>query len=93
MKFHHAILEIGFEVSPPNHCVYICNENDKLTILSLYVNDILLTSNCPNMKKNTKPFLSSKFEMKDIMAANLCLRNKNFYMDKRKPLNTPVSKG
>ena len=29
LKFHQAILEIGFEVSPLDHCVYIYNENDK----------------------------------------------------------------
>jgi hypothetical protein len=65
-----------------DHCVYIYNENDKFTILSLYVDDILLTGNCPDKIKNTKLFLSSKFEMKDIGATTYVLgikitRNKN----------------
>jgi hypothetical protein len=89
LKFHQAILEIGFKVSPLDHCVYICNENDKFTILSLYVDDILLTGNYPDMINNTKLFLSSKFEMKDMGAATYVLgikitRNRNLkllYLD------------
>jgi hypothetical protein len=59
LKFHQTILEIGFEVSPLDHYVYICNENDKFTILSLYVDNILLTGNNPDMIKKTKLLLSS----------------------------------
>jgi hypothetical protein len=65
-KFHHAIIEIGFKVSLLDHCVYICNDNDKLIILSLYVDDILLIENCSEMINKTKTFLASKFEMKDM---------------------------
>jgi hypothetical protein len=57
LKFHEAIMEIGFKVSPQDHCVYIYNDNDKLTILLLYVDDILLTGNCSKMIKRTKNFL------------------------------------
>jgi hypothetical protein len=57
LKFHEAIMDIGFEVSPLDHCVYIYNDNDKLTILSLYVDDILLTRKCSEMIQRTKNFL------------------------------------
>jgi hypothetical protein len=66
LKFYKAIMEISFEVSPLDHCVYIYNDNDKLTILSLYVDDILLTGNCSKMIQRTKNFLGAKFEMKDM---------------------------
>ena len=46
LKFHEAIMKIGFKVSPLDHCVYIYNDNDKLIILPLYVDNILLTRNC-----------------------------------------------
>jgi hypothetical protein len=49
LKFHDTIMEIGFEVSQLDYCIYIYNDNDKLTILSLYINDILLTRNCSEM--------------------------------------------
>uniref|UniRef100_A0A2N9HJG1 Reverse transcriptase Ty1/copia-type domain-containing protein n=1 Tax=Fagus sylvatica TaxID=28930 RepID=A0A2N9HJG1_FAGSY len=45
----------------------------KLTLLSLYVDDILLASNSPNMMKETKFCLGSKFEMKDMGPANYVL--------------------
>lgn len=45
LKFHQAILEIGFEMSPLDHCVYIRRCYDEFTILSLYVDNILLTGN------------------------------------------------
>jgi hypothetical protein len=70
LKFYQAILENGFEVSPLDHCVYMCKNNDKLTILSLYVDDILLTGNCPYMISKTKIFLASKFEMKNMGTAS-----------------------
>jgi hypothetical protein len=76
LKFHRAILENGFKVSPLDHCVYICKNNDKLTILSLYVDDILLTRNFPDMISKTKILLASKFEMKDMDTANYVLRRR-----------------
>jgi hypothetical protein len=66
LKFHEAIIEISFKVSPLDHYVYIYNDNDKLTILSLYVDNILLTRNCSEMIQRTKNFLGAKFGMKDM---------------------------
>jgi hypothetical protein len=100
LKFYQAILENGFEVSPLDHCVYICKNNDKLTILSLYVDDILLTGNCLDMIKNTKAFLASKFEMKDMGAANYVLgikisknrKSKLLYLDQEKYMEKILKK-
>jgi len=44
-----------------------------LVILSLYVDDILLIENWPDMISKTKIFLASKFEMKDMGIANYVL--------------------
>ena len=60
------MLEIGFKMSPLDHCVYIWRCYDELTIFSLYVDDILLAGNNPDMMSKTKSFLSSRFEMKDM---------------------------
>ena len=73
LKFHQAILEIGFEMSPLDHCVYIWKCYDELTILSLYVDDILLAGNNPDMMSKTKSFLSSRFEMTDMGPATYVL--------------------
>ena len=73
LKFHQAILEIGFEMNPLDHCVYIWRCYDELTRLSLYVDDILLARNSPDMMIKTKSFLASRFEMKDMGLAT-CVR-------------------
>jgi hypothetical protein len=94
LKFHQAIFENGFKVSPLDHCVYICKKNDKLTILSLYVDDILLSKNCLDMINDTKACFASKCEMKDMGIANYVLgirisRNRNsklLYFDQEKYL-------
>ena len=73
LKFHRAILEIGFEMNPLDHCVYIWRCYDELKILSLYVDDILLAGNSLDMMIKTKSFLASRFEMKDTGLAT-CVR-------------------
>lgn len=89
LKFHQAILEIGYDVSPLDHCVYIWRCEREFAILSLYVDDILLTGNCADMLSKTKSYLGSKFQMKDMGLANYVLgiritRNRDsklLYMD------------
>uniref|UniRef100_A0A2N9F1D9 Reverse transcriptase Ty1/copia-type domain-containing protein n=1 Tax=Fagus sylvatica TaxID=28930 RepID=A0A2N9F1D9_FAGSY len=48
-------------------------DKEKLAFLSLYVDDIYLASNSPDMMKETKFCLGSKFEMKDMGPANYVL--------------------
>jgi hypothetical protein len=59
-------LDIGYEMNPLDHCVYVWRDEEKLALLSIYVDDILLASNSLNMMKETKFCLGSKFEMKDM---------------------------
>jgi hypothetical protein len=73
LKFHQAILDIGYEMSHLDHCVYVWRDKEKLALLSLYVDDILLASNSSNMIKVTKFCLRSKFEIKDMGPANYVL--------------------
>uniref|UniRef100_A0A2N9F1W8 CCHC-type domain-containing protein n=1 Tax=Fagus sylvatica TaxID=28930 RepID=A0A2N9F1W8_FAGSY len=68
-----AILDIGYEMNPLDHCVYVWRDKEKLALLSIYVDDILLASNSPDMMKETKFCLGSKFEMKDMGPANYVL--------------------
>jgi hypothetical protein len=72
--------------------------------LSLYVDDILLTENCLDMikkkKENTKAFLASKYEMKDMGAANYVLgikisrnrKSKLLYLDHEKYMEKILKK-
>lgn len=66
MTFHKAILELRYEMNRFDHYVYVWKEDAKITILSLYVDDILLDRNDLEMTNKTKTYLGSRFEMKNI---------------------------
>ena len=63
-------MDIGFEMSPLDHYVYVWRDKEKLALLSLYADDILLASNSLDMMKETKFCLGSKFEMKNMGSTN-----------------------
>ena len=56
-----------------DHCVYIKRSGGSFLILSLYVDDILLTGNNTGFLVAIKEWLSSNFEMKDMGEANFIL--------------------
>ena len=82
--FHLAMIEFGFVVNRLDHCVYIMKSGSSFTILSLYVDDILLASNDLNMIQSIKSWLNSKFEMKDMGEASYVLGIKIMRNRKRK---------
>lgn len=100
LKLHPAILQIGFEVSPLDPCVYVWKCQDILCILSLYVDDMLLAANCLDMIAKTKPYLGSMFEMKDMGEAMYVLgiritRDRDsrlLYLDQEKYLEKVLKK-
>ena len=49
-----------------DHCVYTKRDKDKFIILSLYMDDILISGNDNEFIKHIKEWLSSNFEMKDM---------------------------
>jgi hypothetical protein len=67
-KFDTYILSFGIVRSKVDHCVYSMEEGDYLIYVALYVNDMLLVKNNMDVKKEVKKQLSSKFDMKDIVA-------------------------
>ena len=67
------MIEFGFVVNRLDHCMCIMKSGSSFTILSLYVDDILLASNDLNMRQSIKSWLNSKFEMKDMGEASYVL--------------------
>ena len=55
-----------------NHCVYVKWLGKDFLILSLYVNNILLTRSDMDIIVATKGWLSSTFDMKDMGKQILC---------------------
>jgi len=73
LKFDEVIKKFGFKKNDVDSCIYVKVKGGKLIILVLYVDDILLTCNDKNMLHETKNFLSSNFDMKDLGDASYVL--------------------
>ena len=61
-----VIKKFRFKENDVDSCIYVKVKGGKLIILVLYVDDILLACNDKNMLHETKNFLSSNFDMKDL---------------------------
>ncbi|KAL2252265.1 UNVERIFIED_CONTAM: Retrovirus-related Pol polyprotein from transposon TNT 1-94 [Sesamum indicum] len=72
-KFDKTIFAFGFTVNENDKCIYCKVKGDKMIILYLYVDDILLIGSCLDIIIETKSFLKNKFEMKDMGEANVIL--------------------
>jgi hypothetical protein len=72
-KFDTYILGLGFVRSRVDHCVYSKHIGNHFIYVVLYVDDMLLVGNNMDVIKEVKSQLSSKFEMKDLGAANFIL--------------------
>ena len=68
-----TIHNFGFKENVEKNCVYTKFKNGKFIFLVLYVDDILLTSSDVSLLLETKMFLSSKFDMKDLGEASFVL--------------------
>jgi hypothetical protein len=95
-KFDTYMLGLGFTRSKEDHCVYFKLIGDHLIYLVLYVDDMLLIGNNKEIIQDVKTQLSSKFDMKDLGAANFILgmeikrdrKNKKLWLNQRKYVET-----
>ena len=67
------ITSFGFKENTIDQCIYLKFNGSKFIILVLYVDDILLASSDVGLLHETKRFLSSKFDMKDLGDASFVL--------------------
>jgi hypothetical protein len=73
LKFDETIRNFGFKENEKNNYIYEKFRNKKFIFLILYVDDILLASSYVSLLLETKRFLSSKFDMKDLGVASFIL--------------------
>ena len=69
-KFDTFIRGLGFTRSKAYHYLYFKLIGGRVIYLVLYVDDMLLVGNDKEIIQDLKTQLSSKFDMKDICAAN-----------------------
>jgi hypothetical protein len=73
IKFDEVIRSLSFSENIVDNCIYVKFKGKDFTILVLYVDDILLASSDKNMLYETKSFLSSNFDLKDLGDASYVL--------------------
>jgi hypothetical protein len=73
LKFDQVIKKFGFRENDVDNCIYMKTKGGKFIILVLYVDAILLASSDKNMLHETKGFLSSNFDMKNLGEASYVL--------------------
>jgi hypothetical protein len=83
LKFDGMIRKFRFKENVKDNCVYTKFKNGKFIFLILYVDDILLASSGVNPLLETKKFLSSNFDMKDLGEASFIL-GIEIHRDRRK---------
>jgi hypothetical protein len=71
--FNEVIKTFGFIKNQVDNCIYIKTKGSIFIILVLYVDGILLAYSDKNMLHETKGFLSSDFDMKDLGDASYVL--------------------
>ncbi len=95
-KFDTFIRGFGFTRSKADHFVYFKLIGERVIYLVLYVDDMLLIGNDKEIIQDLKTQLSSKFDMKDLGAANYILgmeikrdwAKKNIWLNQRKYVET-----
>jgi hypothetical protein len=95
-KFDTYILGLGFVRSRDDHCVHSKQASNHFIYVVLYVDDMLLIGNNMDVIKEVKSQLSSKFDMKDLGAANFILgmeikrdhANRKLWLNQRKYVET-----
>jgi hypothetical protein len=83
LKFDETIKKFDFKENVGGNCIYAKFKNRKFIFLILYVDDILLASSDVNLLLETKKFLSSNFDMKDLGEA-LFVLGIEIHRDRRK---------
>ena len=73
LKFDKIITQNGFKENTVDRCIYLRVSGSSYIFLVLYVDDILLASNDPNLLIETKHMLSTHFDMKDLCEASYVL--------------------
>jgi hypothetical protein len=95
-KFDTYILGLEFVRSRVDHSVYSKQVGNQFIYVVLYVDDMLLVGNNMDVIKEVKSQLSSKFDMKDLGAANFIFgmeikrdrANRKLWLNQRKYVET-----
>lgn len=73
IKLDNVLKSLGLKQSNADPCIYFNLEGNKILIIAVYVDDLLIFTNNQPMKLKLKSNLKKKFKMKDMGQARFCL--------------------
>ena len=65
-KLTNALREAGFVQSMADYSLFTRSNNNSFTVILVYVDDIVITGNNPQVIQSTKEFLNHRFRIKDL---------------------------
>ena len=72
-KFDHVLVTNGYFINNVNKCIYNKYEDNTCVVIYPYVDDMLIFGTSLEVVCETKKFLSSKFDMKNLGEAKVIL--------------------
>ena len=66
LLLHNFLLEKGFQQSKHDNCLYLYADSPNISIILVWVDDILMTANLTAAMKKIKQFLIKRFRMTDL---------------------------
>lgn len=99
-KFSDVLTKAGYARSTMDPCVYFKFVGDRMIFISIYVDDVLIFTNCMNLKLELQNILTSNFKMKDLGTAKFCVglhitrdkSNNTIYLDQTKYIEEMLDK-
>ena len=65
-RFTKSMRSFGYHQSNSDHTLFLKKQHGKITALIVYVDDMVVTGNDPDERKDLQSYLSSEFAMKDL---------------------------
>src|SRR4051812_23332592 len=65
-RFRRAMCKAGYKQSNGDHTMFYKHENGRITILTVYVDDIIITGDDKKKIRMLKYYLAEEFEVKDM---------------------------
>lgn len=66
IKFTDALIHSGYKESAFDHSLFSKKQRKEVVIILVYVDDLLVVGNCPNLVNDTKETLHRKFKVKNL---------------------------
>ncbi|CAL5377981.1 unnamed protein product [Camellia sinensis] len=85
------LVNLGFEKSLSESTLYIKKADDEILVVSLYVDDLLVTGSSKELIDKFKEEMKDVFEMTDLGRMTFFLGMQKFSMEECKPTTTPMN--